>query len=251
MRVEWKVSAADGKRLRRFVDELRDTPFVQARIQKNLTAVKPRVSRQKVWKIHLGCLLTTQQRSGPESPVGRFMRLRPFPLTYGRCRSDLRLDWRILRTLTDHGGIRRTRTIAAYAAENLQYLEAGAWSDLLGDLNGLRGSTSVDEERRVADSIADALKGFGPKQSRNLIQWLGLSRYETPLDSRITKWLNEFGFPVDLSPVVLSDRSYYHFVADGFQALCARAGEYPCVVDAAIFSSFDGDAWTRKHVDLV
>jgi len=91
----------------------------------------------------------------------------------------------------------------------------------------------------VAEYIAANLKGFGPKQSRNLLQWLGLSRYEIPLDSRITKWLNEFGFPVKLSATALQDINYYNFVSDGFQKLAKTADIYPCVLDAIIFASYD------------
>src|SRR3712207_8726784 len=40
-------------------------------------------------------------------------------------------------------------------------------------------------------SIDDSLKGFGPKQSRNLLQGLGLTRYEIPIDIRITRWFND------------------------------------------------------------
>ena len=39
-------------------------------------------------------------------------------------------------------------------------------------------------ERETARWIASRLVGFGPKQSRNLLQSLGLGRYEIPLDSR-------------------------------------------------------------------
>jgi hypothetical protein len=37
----------------------------------------------------------------------------------------------------------------------------------------------------------------------------------------------------------LSDQAYYRFVLDGFQRLCATSRVYPCVLDAAIFASFD------------
>jgi thermostable 8-oxoguanine DNA glycosylase len=106
----------------------------------------------------------------------------------------------------------------------------------------------VSTERNAAEFIDENLKGFGPKQSRNLLQSLGLTRYEIPIDSRITKWLNAFGFPVKLTADALSNREYYNFIGDGFQALCARAEIYPCVLDAAIFSSFDGGGWTKENV---
>jgi thermostable 8-oxoguanine DNA glycosylase len=86
------------------------------------------------------------------------------------------------------------------------------------------------------------LKGFGPKQSRSLLQELGLTRYEIPIDVRITKWLNDFGFPVTLSGDASSDRNYYRFVSEGIRELCKACRIYPCLLDAAIFSSYDKDA---------
>jgi hypothetical protein len=77
------------------------------------------------------------------------------------------------------------------------------------------------------------------------MQSLGLTKYEIPIDSRITKWLNDFGFPVTLSANVLSDQNYYNFVLDGFQKLCSAAEIYPCVMDAAIFASNDPD-WPEE-----
>jgi hypothetical protein len=46
-------------------------------------------------------------------------------------------------------------------------------------------------ERIVARVLDEQLRGIGPKQSRNLLQELGLTRYEIPLDSRVAGWLNE------------------------------------------------------------
>jgi hypothetical protein len=75
-----------------------------------------------------------------------------------------------------------------------------------------------------------------------------LSRYEVPIDSRITKWLNEFGFPIRLTANALADRNYFEFVSDGFQRLAGACGIAPCVLDAAIFSSFDDGGWTDENV---
>ena len=46
---------------------------------------------------------------------------------------------------------------------------------------------------------------------------------------------------------MLSDQAYYGLVSDGFQALRAAAGVMPCVMDAAIFVSFDR-AWGEGEV---
>ena len=99
--------------------------------------------------------------------------------------------------------------------------------------------TSKVKERKLANFIAEKMPGFGPKQSRNFIQGPGLSRFEVPLDSRIAKWMRDFDWPVPVSAGALGDIEYYEFVEDMFQKLCKKAKIYPCVLDAAIFSSFD------------
>ena len=88
--------------------------------------------------------------------------------------------------------------------------------------------------------MGENLKGFGPKQSRNLWQDLGLTRYEIPLDSRVTDWVNVNEIlPFKLTAGALADRAYYEFVMDAFQTLCRAAGVLPCVLDAAVFSVKD------------
>ena len=111
----------------------------------------------------------------------------------------------------------------------------------------MKGNATKEIEREIADEIDDMLIGFGPKQSRNLLQALGLTKYEIPIDSRITTWLNDFGFPIKLSATGLQDKAYYHFVSDGFQILCKHAKVYPCVLAATIFSYYDNGLWTSEN----
>jgi hypothetical protein len=235
----WDVSADDASRVRTFLAKHGQTKFMKDREARNLRSDKPELTRDEVWTVLVGCLLTTQQRSGPASHVSRILDERPFPLSYERCREQPRAAKFCREVLTKSGGIRRAPTIGDEIEKNLRLLESRLWPALMRELNQLRAATTPSEEREVARYIARNFDGFGPKQSRNMIQWLGLSRYETPIDSRVTKWLNEFGFPIHLSAAPLSDEDYYCFVGDGFQALCAKASVYPCMLDAAIFESFD------------
>lgn len=94
-------------------------------------------------------------------------------------------------------------------------------------------------EREVASFVSANFAGFGPKQSRNMLQWLGLTQHEIPLDSRVLKWLNKSGFPIRLSAQGLADEAYYCFVLDGIQELCGHAKVLPCIFDAAVFASFE------------
>lgn len=88
--------------------------------------------------------------------------------------------------------------------------------------------------------LATHFDRIGPKHSRNLLQILGLTRYEIPLDGRVTKWLNDdLGFAFDVSAASLSDPDYYDLISEGVQQLCATAEVLPCVLDAAVYVSFD------------
>ena len=160
---------------------------------------------------------TTQQRAGPNSAVSRFRGARTFPLNYSRCREQRNLERFARETLAEFGGIRRSNRLADEIQHNFAYLENGGWDEVRDVIVRLKRNRTQRAEIRAADFIDDNLKGFGPKQSRNLLQGLGLTRYEIPIDSRITRWWNEFGFPVVLSAVALADRNYYGLVSQGFR----------------------------------
>lgn len=112
-------------------------------------------------------------------------------------------------------------------------------------MRGLRLPAETDEkerrktERAVANYIEDTFKGFGPKQSRNLLQMLGLTQYEIPIDSRLSTWLNPCLSPVALTSPLLGDRAFYEFVQAGIQELCRQAGTVPCLFDASVFAAME------------
>ena len=239
MKFSWSIHSKDVAAVQAVVSQFRESRMVRIRLKANFRKTQPRMTRAKVWKMMMDCLLTTQQKSSYEGAVARLNRSRPYKLAYRKVLDSRSPSDYCTKILSEFGGIRWVNVIGQEVADNLETLESGLWPDLLGRLNQLRGNTDRDSEREVADFIHDQLKGFGPKQSRNLIQHLGLSRYEIPIDSRVTKWLNQFGFPVKLNASALGDRGYYHFILDGIQALCAKAGVYPCVFDAAVFASFE------------
>ena len=214
-----------------------------------VASAKAAVAKAGFWHALVGALMTTQQKSGPDGAVARFLRARPFPLSYATCCSQSNAEAFVTSTLTSFGGIRRTNRIGRELAADLHGLENGLWEDLLTRINSLMPQATQESELAVADYLDERLLGLGPKQSRNLLQGLGATRYEIPIDSRLTKWLNDFGFPVQLSSVALADRHYYRFVSHGIQQLCAAADVFPCVFDAAVFASFDRGRWQSDNTD--
>jgi hypothetical protein len=239
MKIIWKIENSDIKKVKAVYKTQKSNSLVLSRMERNVNKPSRTFSKGIFWRKTLSCLLTTQQRSGPESAVMRFASTKPFPLSYRRCAESHHLRSLVREVITKFGGIRRARSIAGYCEDNLHWLEHGGWETIREVVLELTQKPTVQTERRAAEIVMKYLKGFGPKQSRNLLQDLGLTRYEVPIDSRITKWLTDFGFPVALSATALADSDYYNFVLDGYRRLCSASNIYPCVLDAAIFSSFD------------
>lgn len=110
----------------------------------------------------------------------------------------------------------------------------------------------LDVATYLSDRFADeGLHRVGSKQARNILQILGLTRYEIPLDSRITKWVNDnFDLPYHISGEGLRTSEYYHFTMDIVQDSCSTAGVLPCIFDAAVFSSYD-TTWSESDANEV
>jgi len=248
MRLIWRIAKRDIANVRDIVARQSGNPLVERRYSRNLSDNRRTPSRSSFWKAQVACLLTTQQRSGPSSPVSRFLRQSPFPLTWGKCLAHAPPREFIRQTISTQRGLRRANRVSDAAAANLQLMQVDWWQVTQSLLRSLLRSSSQEAEREAARHISARLSGFGPKQSRNLLQMLGLTRYEIPLDSRIIRWLNANDFPLRLSANALGDEEYYAFVLDGLQMLCAASGVFPCVLDAAIFSSFDKEEWRPRDV---
>jgi thermostable 8-oxoguanine DNA glycosylase len=248
MKITWQIEEKDLELINKFKKKYRNNPFVQKRIERNIDKTSINISKDEFFKAMVSCLLTTQQRSGPNSSVTKFINTSPFPLNYRLCVNQTKLLESAQQVISNFGGLRRSNKIANEITTNLKFMEAGLWKEISMIMNDLLTSDSPIKEKEAAEFINNNFKGFGPKQSRNLLQSLGLTKYEIPIDSRITKWLNKLGFPVILSATALSDINYYNFVSDGFQMLCKEGNIKPCVLDAIIFVSFDRDEWTDKNV---
>jgi hypothetical protein len=247
MKLTWEIEEQDVEKVVSFYTKWSNDPFVRLRQERNIEKRGPKITKDHIWMTLIGCLLTTQQRSGPGSPVKRFLDINPFPLNYKECSSKADLETFARETLTSFGGIRRSPTIARWLSNNHKTLEEGLWPQLLSRAEEINVSDNPVLEREIAHFLAEHLDGIGPKQSRNLLQWIGVSKYEIPIDSRITKWLNRNILKCHLSANLLADHTYYDMVSDGIRLLCNGANIYPCMLDAAIFTSFDG-GWSESAI---
>ena len=253
MEMHWDIKDSDIDRAKKVIKDQAGTRMVKDR-QRNLVSQKSKVSPEAFWCHMVKARLTTQNRVGPGTPVGIFVRKSPFPLSYERIRSKRNIE-RFIAETVEQAKIGKFNNIARDLAVNWSSLKSGEWERALHECNRLtKLPAETDEkerkrtERAVANYIEDTFsariskgrgKGFGPKQSRNLLQMLGLTQYEIPIDSRLSTWLNPCLSPVALTSPLLGDRAFYEFVLDGIQALCRRAGAVPCLVDASVFAAME------------
>lgn len=251
MKLDLAITSQDIQNLRSFVSAHRNNTFVVQRIKRNVAdgeIAKP--SREEMWLTMMMCQLTSQQRSSPSSPVTRFLLETPFRLSLDACSRSNAVETFIRDELTRFGGIRFAPKISRQMSQNLERLKDGAWDELSRYLDLLmeQGRKLPEEdqyliEREAAEYVMKTFSGFGPKQSRNFWQALGLTRYEFVLDSRVLKWLRGMDFPFPLSSMALGEEDYYCFISDILRDWCNQANVLPCVLDACIFSSFDAENW--------
>ena len=246
MKVHVTFSQRDVDRVKKLKNNSRNDDFVKHRIRRNVDKEWLPMTPRRCWHAYILCLLTTQQRSGPRSNVYKLLSSKPFPLDLAVVGKKRQPTNYIEKTLRQSRGIRRVDTIADHAGKNLAWFSGSKWRKLKSRLEALASTGGYKMERELANWLSDKSRfdGLGPKQSRNFLQCLGLTQYEIPIDSRITKRLREdFDFPLAISPETLSDPEHYAFVNDVIRGLCRKANIYPCVFDAILFSKGDCSDW--------
>jgi len=80
MEILWNIDDADIKKVNRLLEE-NDNPFLRKRKERNIDKQGIVLTKDTIILSMLMCLLTSQQRSGPDSKVGKFLRKQPFPIT--------------------------------------------------------------------------------------------------------------------------------------------------------------------------
>jgi hypothetical protein len=203
-----------------------------------------------IWHAMIACLVTTQQRSLPGGRVHQFLSQEPFPLALDACRQRAASIEEFVAETVALGGLRRQNRIAVSCKENFAILiEADGVRLLQERLRALlvsyqqsaeSGAPFVrSAERDAARYVASLLHGIGPKQSRNLLLYLGLLRNEVLLDSRTTDWIRRKlaapSVPFHLPAMALQDEAFYSFVVDAVQSLCDDVGILASDFDAGAF----------------
>ena len=125
MKLIWKIEDQDIEKTKTLYARYKQKAFVQHRIKRNIEQSDHEVTESLFWKDMVACLLTTQQRSGPNSRVMKFISKNPFALDYSVCSGNDTIKSFVEDKITAFGGIRRAKRIAEEINENLFRLESG------------------------------------------------------------------------------------------------------------------------------
>lgn len=248
MLASWTVSDDSIEAWRQLVAANRGKDLPTRRRKLNVQRKGIDLSKEVIWRRLIGCQVTTQQPSGPTSRVKRFLESSSPLLQLREARKATSLQ-RFVQEELSRAGLRRGNVIGTHLHSTLQRLEGGEWAILIGHLETIRNYPTVHKERTVVRYLCSKddgreekrYPGLGQKQSRNFIQWLGLSRYEIPLDSRVLKTLKGLGANFVPNGSALVDEAVYLFVQDLLHMIAARLDIYPCELDACVFASADQD----------
>jgi hypothetical protein len=239
MQAKWIIDTTSLRRWEKLVkdnwnEDLPRTRRAQIGRRKSIN-----ISKAAIWRALVGCQVTTQARSGPDSLVHQFLHSKSPALALSRIEAAAQ-PRKLLQRELKAARLRRWDVVSANLSDIIATLEAGEWKVLLGHLESLRSRAKMQDEREVVEYLlGNEYPGLGPKQARNFLQWLGLSRYEIPVDSRALRKLRELGANFVPGAGALSDSEVYEFVQSGLQQIALRLGVFPCILDACIFASFD------------
>jgi thermostable 8-oxoguanine DNA glycosylase len=242
--------------VRELLHKMKDDPFVTLRWERNVRVGNPAWRliwknetefRIVFWKGLMVGLLTSQQKSGPGSSIGRLMGEDPDPIGYEICNQQNSAHDYIKEVLSDWGGIRFINRIPSFAHEGLDWLEGGGWAKLYQKICKLAKDPSIDIERDTSDFLQKNIKGIGPKQARNVLQVIGITQFVVPIDSRLTRWFDNYKvFSPPLATLDLSRNKSYEYAEGEIQKLCERLNVLPCILDAAIFASSEAGEWSGE-----
>jgi hypothetical protein len=239
MQATWTFSNSDVVAVQVLVAQYAKAPLVVSR-KASISVPVQACSKADFWDKLVAAVLSSQQQW---HKVAAFLATSPLPLPAAQG-NNFQV---VAQSALAAGGQRFPERWGKALAKNVAWLDQqdaqgnDGWNEMsqhagqLVTVWGAPAPAAITAERAAARWASSRLRGVGPKQSRNLWQMLGLSRFDIPLDSRVMSWLNDLGSSPKLSATALADRHFYEWVLDGVQDLCSQAGVLPCIFDAAVF----------------
>jgi len=231
----WKLSDSDIIKVRDFVKN--NNQNVERIISRNINHIDRKIDKDSMLKTMLICLLSSDTDPYPESKIEQVFKLKPYLLNYQFLFKVHNIENSFQEVFRTFGITKYAKKVPRYFSTNFEFLEETDW-DLESELiRSIEHELSKDDERKLADMVDKSFKGFGSKEARRFLLALGVTKYEIPVDYKLNKWLENFGFPLKYTKTALQDILFYHFVSDGIQKLCEISEIYPCVLYSIIIDS--------------
>ena len=138
-----------------------------------------------------------------------------------------------------------------YLIENAAKIKS-EWNEIFNRLNILlRDNVSISHEREVADFLKEKFKGIGLKQSRIVLQNLGLTRHVIPIDSRMMNVLkSKLNFENLPTQSAFQDEHIYIVFEDYLSKICRNFGLPSYEFDALIFYGSEEEKRLQKEEKL-
>lgn len=221
---------------KKLIEENIDKKFTRERYKHNVLREGMQISEGSFWRAIVKGILTTQTTNNK---------------TFRDNIKELKIDnYSYMKKVEDKAeyvkklsGIRFTNKKPKAISRSMDILNE-KWNEIKKHLETIKDETTLEKERKVADYIRITFQGnqIKFKQSRNIIQMMGLSQYVVPLDSRVMGILQEHGgikMPGQKHP--LNSNCGYCDIEDQVNELCAALGVKPCIFDACAFASKEQD----------
>jgi hypothetical protein len=235
MKSIWTIDNTVLENIRKVIIDNIDSKLAKERKSKNIEKKGIDLSKNNVWKILVGCEITSRQKSGENSPTDQLLKSGSKLFDFNYCKNNHNFIIEELKKFN----LRRYNTIAEWLILIIKEWELGEWDILQKKLTLLKKDHSKEDEKQIIDYLRSGkYKGLGLKQSRNFLQWLGLSIYEIPIDSRVIKVLENCGCNFIPGPKALQDDATYEYLENGLQMISEELQILPCELDACFFHEF-------------
>lgn len=161
MEINWHVTEKDILNVQSLIAK-NQNPFVENRISKNVKKIGIILDKDAFLKGMIMCLLTTQQRSGPNSLVAKFLLIKPFPITFTNVLESTNIENFVRETLFQNGLTRYINRISLFFAKNFQKLEKEKWKMLIKISEQINIQSTKESERHIADEIQQRISWAWP-----------------------------------------------------------------------------------------
>jgi thermostable 8-oxoguanine DNA glycosylase len=236
MELIWKLTDSDINKIRDFVNKNKNQK-VDRIISRNINHIDRTIDKDSLLRTMLICLLSSETDSYPDGKIEQMLRKKPYLLNYEYLFKVRDIEILFREVFQTFGNTKYVNKVPRYFSTNFDFLEETDWDLELKINSSIENELTKSDERKLADLVDKSFKGFGSKEARSFLLALGITKYEIPIDYKLSKWLENFGFPIKFSKTALQDILFYHFISDGIQKLCEISDIYPCILYTSIQSS--------------